>query len=487
MGCIGCTSEESDNKNPSSGSGGSNDGDDNDNSSDDDDDATDCNENNPDWTVGLLHCTSDSTDGYTLFAPMFSTTTYLIGIHGRLVHSWKSDHFPGLSAYLLEDGSLLRTVNIGDDSIFISEGLAGGFELRDWDGELLWKYDYNSSLYSSHHDIEMLPNGNVLMIAWQRKSFEEAIDAGLKVNRDLWPDSIIEVEQDGVDSGNIVWEWYLWDHLVQDYDSGKDNYGVVEDHPELVDINYPEGGLIDWTHTNSVDYNTKLDQIVISVRNFSEIWVIDHSTTTAEAAGHTGGNFGKGGDLLYRWGNPEAYQAGNTTDRKLFEQHDVQWILDGYSGAGNFLVYNNGTNRSDGDYSTVDEWSPPADSQGVYEYVSGQAYGPDSFEWTYVADNPTDFYSPNISGAQRQTSGNTLICEGALGHIFEVTSEGEIVWSYVNPVFEGGILNQGDSPWGNGEQPIDISVFRSYRYPPDYPAFEGRDLTPGGYIEGPSD
>lgn len=193
IGFIGCTPQEDDNEKSLSDPDDASDDDDNDDatgdddSNDDDDDATDCDENHPDWTVGLLYCTPDSTDGYTLFAPMFSTTTYLIDIHGRLVHSWESDHFPGLSAYLLEDGSLLRTVNIGDDSIFISEGLAGGFELRDWDGELLWKYDYNSSLYSSHHDIEMLPNGNVLMIAWQRKSFEEAIDAGLKVTKDLTP------------------------------------------------------------------------------------------------------------------------------------------------------------------------------------------------------------------------------------------------------------------------------------------------------------
>jgi hypothetical protein len=80
---------------------------------------------------------------------------------------------------------------------------------------------------------------------------------------------------------------------------------------------------------NSVSYNAKLDQILISVRSFNEFWIIDHSVTTKEAAGHTGGRSGKGGDLLYRWGNPSAYRAGKTSDQKLFAQHDAHWIPEG--------------------------------------------------------------------------------------------------------------------------------------------------------------
>jgi hypothetical protein len=101
--------------------------------------------------------------------------------------------------------------------------------------------------------------------------------------------------------------------------SGTPGYGVVTDHPELVDINFGDTKT-DWMHTNSIDYNEKFDQILISVHNFNEIWVIDHSTTTEEAAGHTGGNSGKGGDLLYRWGNPQAYERGTASDQQLFLQ-----------------------------------------------------------------------------------------------------------------------------------------------------------------------
>ena len=104
----------------------------------------------------------------------------------------------------------------------------------------------------------------------------------------------------------------------------------------------------DWNHTNSVAYNAALDQIMLSVHSFHEIWVIDHSTTTAEAAGSTGGKRGKGGDLLYRWGNPVVYHAGKVSDQQLFGQHHAHWIPPGRPGAGNLLVFNNGSRRPGG-------------------------------------------------------------------------------------------------------------------------------------------
>ena len=127
---------------------------------------------------------------------------------------------------------------------------------------------------------------------------------------------------------------------------------------------------------NSVDYNAALDQIVVSVHEFSEIWIIDHSTTTAEAAGHTGGRSGKGGDLLYRWGNPRVYRAGTKADQTLFAQHNAQWIPRGLPGEGHMLVFNNGGQRPDGSYSSVDELVLPVDGQGRYTREPGASYGP---------------------------------------------------------------------------------------------------------------
>ena len=118
-------------------------------------------------------------------------------------------------------------------------------------------------------------------------------------------------------------------------------------------------------------YNADLDQIAVSVWTFSEFWIIDHSTTTAEAASHKGGRSGKGGDLLYRWGNPRAYRAGTKADQKLFRQHNAHWIPKGLPGAGHMLVFNNGGDRPGGSYSSVDEIVLPVDAQGRYALQAG--------------------------------------------------------------------------------------------------------------------
>ena len=387
---------------------------------------------------------------FNLFAPLRSTTTYLMDNDGNVVYTWASAYGPGNSAYLLESGNLLRAGNTR--SANFNTGGAGGIvqEIAP-DGAVVWEFEYADDQARLHHDIEPLPNGNVLMIAWERKTEAEAIAAGrdpsLMWDGDLWPDHIIEVNPA---TSTIVWEWHVWDHLVQDYDPTQENYGLVAGHPQLIDLNFSTGGppgSADWNHINSIDYNEELDQILLSVRNFGEIWVIDHSTTSAEAAGHTGGNSGKGGDLLYRWGNPQAYDAGTAADQQLFVQHDAQWIPSGYPGERNILVFNNGTGRSGGNYSSVDEIVAPVDAFGDYTLDAGSAYGPAEPIWMYTADNLTDFYASRISGAQRLSNGNTLICDGPNGTFFEVTPGNEIIWTYDH----------------EGE------VFRVTRYASDYP------------------
>jgi len=208
-------------------------------------------------------------------------------------------------------------------------------------------------------------------------------------------------------------EWHAWDHLIQDYDPARDNYGAVVDHPELIDINLNVSGIqADWNHINSIDYNEEFDQILLSSRNQNEIWIIDHSTTPEEAAGHTGGNSGKGGDILYLWGNPQACHTGNADDQKFFGQHDAQWIEPGCPGEGNILVFNNGQGRPDGTYYSIEEIIPPVANNGSYALTPGYAYGPEEPTWAYNDKNPTDFYANHISGVQRLPNGNTLICTG---------------------------------------------------------------------------
>jgi hypothetical protein len=434
-----------------------------------------------DQTIGLFLNGPSSYDGYTLFESGPWRETYLINNEGLLIHSWTHDLFQGSMARILENGNLLRGGDLGSQH-FTAPGGGGLVQEIDWDGNLVWEFTYSNEEHHHHHDMARLPSGNVLLLAWEEKSLTEAIQAGrnpaLLPAGKIWPEHIVEVEPIGASGGNIVWEWHVWDHLIQDFDSTKANFGVVADHPELIDINFTVSGGADWLHANAIAYNEDLDQIVISINLFSEFWILDHSTTTAEAAGHTGGARGMGGDILYRWGNPRAYDRGNALDRRLYRQHSTHWIAPGLPGEGRILLFNNGFNRPEGQYSSVEEIETSVDANGDYPVpLPGQPHEPEFATWVYTATPPEALYAAIISGAQRLPNGNTLIDDGAPVATFqEIDPQEELVWLYVNPVDENGPMIQGEVPSWN-------PAFRVTRYALDYAGFEGKDLTPGSTIE----
>jgi hypothetical protein len=411
--------------------------------------------------------------GYTLVAPLLSTKTYLIDMQGRAVRTWESKYLAGQVAYLLENGHLLRAGQLSQEERLFGGPQAGGqVQEFTWEGELFWDFKFHNHKQIPHHDIAKLPNGNVLLIVWEVKTAEETIAAGRSRESVEGPwlvDSIIEIKPTDKTTGEVVWEWRVWDHLIQDRDSSQQNYGDVAAHPELIDINFgqtllsevtrtgksPEleakrqsrlntlnsigylgapaargnpAVMPDWTHVNAVAYDVDRDQIMLTVRAFSEFWIIDHSTTSAEARGHTGGRGRMGGDLLYRWGNPQAYRAGTKLDQCLFAPHDAHWILPGLPGAGHVLVFNNGLGRPGSDYSSVDEIALPVDRGGRYFRKPGLPYGPNKLVWGYTAPNLIDFSVGLLSGAQRLPNGNTLICNGVSGKIFEVAPDRSVVW-----------------------------------------------------------
>jgi hypothetical protein len=455
----------------------------------------------PPVKLGLLLNDSRAFQGYTLLSPLTSTKTYLLDMQGKVVKTWEFKCHPALTSHLLPNGHLFRPGALMGEERKFGGGPGAGGRVQEftWDGELVWDFKLFNSKQLPHHDVTRLPNGNILMIVWDKKTSSEAIAAGRRKDMIgdsyLLPDSLLEIKPTGKTTGQVVWEWHLWDHLIQDHDKSKANYGNVAAHPELVDINYSQDALApvaatkagadklksigyvgantgknprvnpDWTHFNGVAYNPDLDQVMVSVHAFSEIWVIDHGTSTAEAAGHKGGKSGKGGDLLYRWGNPRAYRAGSKKDQRLFAQHNAHWIPKGLSGAGHILVFNNGSGRPDGSYSSVDEIILPVDVQGRYPHQPGTAYGPDKPLWSYTAPKKSDFFSFFISGAQRLPNGNTLICSGANGTLFEVTPKKDLVWKYVNPAKGGplptpgigfgppGGMRGGPPPFGGPPQP----------------------------------
>jgi len=456
-------------------------------------------------TRGLLEKTPAATPGYVLFTPLKSATTYLINLDGQVVHTWESDFGPSGWVYLQDNGNLARGGRDPEAPVFSGGGQGGWFQELTWDGELVWQYRFSSTDSLTHHDVAIMPNGNFLAIAWEAWTVDEAIAAGRNPDiipkAGLWPDWIVELQPQGRDAAEIVWEWHFQDHLVQDFDAGKDNYAVVADHPELLDVNrgeFPEpitqeqleqrkaigfassndtvdNNGADWLHMNAISYNAELDQIAISAPHLDEIYIIDHSTTTAEARGHTGGRWGKGGDFLYRWGNPANYARGDESDKLLGGQHDLHWIPVGYPGAGNLLVFNNTVPGAEPAYSAVLELQTPLTDTG-YELSDSGVYGPEGPVWSHVPDDPMVFFSPFISGAQRLMNGNTLITEGASGRFFEVDTDGNVLWNYMTP-YAGYVIN----PDGTTPQPVGpfvYAIFRSTHIPVDHPAIAGRNLAP---------
>lgn len=398
---------------------------------------------------------SKACEGYTLFTCNADKTTYIIDMLGNVVHTW--DHFPRSPrphAILLENGHLLGGYAVPQKKVAeVFSGLgghSGGLVELDWDGKVLWKFELNTASEILHHDFVRLPNGNTMVNGWEHIPYEEAIKAGRRAEQTTPLGVVADVIYEINPAGEIVWKWRAWDQRGTNSESGLDVNFITYTLPD-----YPHENQ-DWTHFNDVDYDPATDRIVVSSREFGEIYIIDHKT----------------GDIVYRWGNPSAYGAGapptisTPGDQKLFGPHDAHFIEPGLPGAGHILIFNNGWGRSPISYSSVVELDPKTSD----------------VVWEYKSKAETSFAAHHVSNAKRLPNGNTFICSGNWGHFFEVTSEGEVVWEYINPVTNAGAKNWiedfGFPPLGKEAN----GLFRAHRYGPDYPGLVGRDLTPQGQI-----
>ena len=469
----------------------------------------------PETPRGVLVNEPEAFDGLTLIQPINSRSAHLIELDGEIVHTWEFDSTPGEWSYLMDDGTLLRSGQEDEDPKFRGGGIGGRVQRIAPDSEVLWHHGMANEDLHSHHDLEPLPNGNLLAIAWTRKTREEAIANGRDPEHvggaGLWTDAIFELQPQPDGGTKVVWEWHAWDHVVQDHDPDAAHYGDIVNAPQRIDVNgdhrrgrprtraereaereeraalealgYAPGiGTAadaeteeereerrkrldrsgDWLHTNAVDYDAELDLVVLSVPEFGEVWVIDHSTTTEEARGWEGGRWGKGGDLLYRWGNPSRYGLGGEEDQELTYQHDPKWLR-GPDGSLRLTIFDNRAERDDDapGYSRVIEIVLPFEPERGFLREPDQPFGPTEPVWSY--SDPEGFYSAFISGAERLPNGNTLICSGAGGRVFEVTPDGRTVWNYRNP--HGGEV---EPPEHAGKAPP-LALFRAARYPRDHP------------------
>lgn len=396
----------------------------------------------------------ESAEGYVLFAPAGLTGTYLIDKDGQVINAWDSDYAPAQTAYLLEDGRLVRTGRRGT-----GQELSRVVEIFNWEGDVEWTFSFEGTPYDPHHDIEPMANGNVLVIAGEQVPMEEAVAMGYDSSvvparegeedeqvSSIRLDAILEISPE---TNEIVWSWHSKDHVVQNFDSSMPNYG---ENPRRIDFNYHDiDDVTNITHINGIDYNEAADQIIVSARSVSELWVIDHSISTEEAKGPAG-------DLLYRWGNPAAY--GSDGERQLYFQHDPKWI-DPTSADSPLTVFSNGSEDYEVTQSQVMMFTLPTPLMDGDEFVAPEIV------WLHTGD----FFERIMSGVQALPNGNFLVTLTSGGRFIEITGEGDIVWEYINPAYLSG----------NDDMPTN-RVFRAVFYPSDYPAFEGRDLVQQGEL-----
>ncbi|GAB6042183.1 aryl-sulfate sulfotransferase [Endothiovibrio diazotrophicus] len=289
--------------------------------------------------------------GLTLITPLAATDTYLLDDSGEIKHQWASDYTPALSAYLLEDGHLLRTGN--DGSGYFNEGGKGGIiEELDWDGNAVWRFRYGDESKTLHHDIERLDDGHILALSWEQRDT-------------LWSEVIVEIAPSGSDGGEVVWSWDVMDHLDE---LGLDTASATTE---------------DWIHLNAIDYNRATDRILVSSRSHNQLWIINKAD-----------------------GSIAAISSVATTG-----QHDAAWIDDSRADS-DITVFDNGSR-----YSRALELNPQMDT----------------IVWSYGNADDEYFFSNHISGVQRLENGNTLVCSGVEGVIFELDGEGNRLREYTNP------------------------------------------------------
>ena len=397
-----------------------------------------------------------SFNGFALYNSQGSNTTYLIDENQNIAHTWNMTTECNYTVALKENGNLIRGTK-GNTSVFSTGNVAAGGGIVQEiapDGSIVWEYTYADTDHLSHHDLTLVGD-NVLLTAYEKKTSTELNAAGFNnASSDKWPTHFVELEPDGNGGANIVWEWHIWDHMCQNTDPNGPNYSLnISDNPELIDINMIQGGggppggsSGDWFHVNGVDYNEDLDQIVFSSRFASEIYIIDHSTTTAEAATQSGGNSGMGGDILYRWGNPSNYGMSGTQiiDNAV---HDARWITDDGRPNGGFLqIFNNsGVSNS---VSAIDGIDTPWDAAtNTYLRTPGQAFEPFSYTTRYECA----YSASGQSASDRMSNGNIYVNasggQGGAGVMYEVDAvTGQIIWGPYNAQSQKGFRYECDYP-----------------------------------------
>lgn len=371
------------------------------------------------WSVhhrsGLIHYTpKHSYRGYTLFTNQRGTQTNLIDMEGRVCHRWQADE--GITySYLLPNGNLLLRTNPAEQAGG-TEHLGGALTVLAGASTALLELDWEGNIVWEYRSPDM----------YLHHDFERLPNGNTLIL--LWtpiPDALAAQVKGGfgdtgVMFGDVVQEVTPEGTIVYQWNSWE-NLDIETDvicHLE---------GRREWTHQNALNVTPDGD-LLVSFRQTSTVGIVSKAS----------------GEFTWKWGPGE-----------ISHQHCPTFLEN-----GRVLLFDNGPHRPGVSYSRIVEVDPATNEVA----------------WEYKGDPPISFYSYQISGTQRLPNGNTLICEGGAGRIFEVTPNKEIVWEYVNPFLaqSGAVVGASPTSYAN-------SVFRAHRYGPDHPGLQSKDLDPARY------
>lgn len=361
--------------------------------------------------------------GVTLLTPLQDTGVWMIDMYGEVVKHWETGYSPGMYGELLPNGHLLYHGKLQDGPLADLEGAGGALLEFDGDGHKVWEYQ---DLYL-HHGFYRMENGNTLVIRWVEvpKHIASRIRTGAPEVKEISDEIAAKVKNAGSGTernnvtwgdaiqevtcrGDVVWEWIGHEHL----DPEIDRRCVFCRHSE-------------WTHANSIS-ELPDGNILVSFSGTHTIAVIDKRT----------------GDIRWRWGGCGMH-VGHPHSATMLDDGDV-------------LFFDNGLHYPAG-WSKVVEIDPKL--SGFGEEV-----------WIYPRSPMTEqFTSSTMSNCQRLPNGNTFICEGEWGRLFEVTPAGELCWEWVNNL-----------PFSDST-PKDIKplmVTAAFRYGIDYPGLRRSSLVP---------
>ena len=383
-------------------------------------------ENRP---TGLTYSDANFNGGYTLITPIGGEYTYLLDEQGRIVHGWRAEGFMPGYGQLLPNGNLFsrgQQLIKSDVGAYEAAGSADILLEMDWEGNEVWRWEHPSF----HHDMYRLPNGNTLVITWNLCDPEIAkqVKGGMSKDKEAKIKGNAEHMQFvlsglGVGGRPRDLSGYLSDTILEISPSGDvvHSWNAWEHCDLEKDIMCAHEFPYEWTHCNSLEYLPG-GKLLLSFREISVLMVVKWPE----------------GDVLWRWGG----------DHIISHQHDATLTPE-----GNVLVFDNGTHHPVTPHSRVIE-------------VDMQT---DEIVWQYVPHVVFSFFSGHIGGCERLPNGNTQICEGQSGRVFEVTRDSKICWEWISPF----VL-----PFKNVHCSM---LFKAHRYSADGPELKGRQFDAAKY------